>query len=692
MCNGSKNKIFDEILVNAADNYARDPENTTRIDVTIDRGLNGSVPRITVRNDGAGVPVAVHAHENIYVPEMIFGHLLTGSNFEDERDEDKLTGGRHGYGAKLTNIFSRTFTVETCDKSRGFVYTQSWRHNMTKVEPAVITQAPADATDYTQITFEPDLARLGGGDGAGGISNDDFEMMVRRAADVAGTAAPVKVYLNGELIPLHSFADYVSLYGDAVHAVINPRWSVGVTTPPPQGPSGTGQVSFVNKMWTPRGGTHVALVQGQVVKAVLDRVQKQHKSLGISAGQVRPHVFVFVNSAIANPTFDSQAKEMLTSKPTDFGSTCVLPSAFMSRVLDETGIVERVVAAAKRREKSDLRQATKSTSLKSVIAIPKLEDALLAGGKHAAECTLILTEGDSAKALAVAGLEVVGRERYGVFPLRGKPLNVRDAAMKQVIGNAEISALCKILGLSFDKTYARKKKGELRYGHVLIMADQDHDGSHIKGLIINFFHHFWPALVNRSDFLGQFVTPLIRAGRGTKSKYFYSAEAYTEFLASLPPNEASAWRAKYYKGLGTSTSAEARSYFSDLASHVTWFKPCETHSNDLDMVFNKQRADDRRLWLSPERSKAVDGEDNCSRLGSPASPVRSGVATAAEGAAGTTKLSTFIHSELVGHAHADNVRSLPSVIDGLKPAQRKVLYGCFKRNLVDEVKVAQLAG
>ena len=179
---------------------------------------------------------------------------------------------------------------------------------------------------------------------------------------------------------------------------------------------------------------------------------------------------------------------------------------------------------------------------------------------------------------------------------------------------------------------------------------------------------------------------------GTKSKYFYSAEAYTEFLSSLAPNEASTWRAKYYKGLGTSTSAEARSYFSDLASHVTWFKPCDMHSNDLDMVFNKRRADDRRLWLSSEHSTAVDGEGNGSRLGSPAIPVRSGVATASEGAAGTTKLSTFIHSELAGHAHADNVRSLPSVIDGLKPAQRKVLYGCFKRNLVDEVKVAQLAG
>merc|ERR1719436_174509 len=98
---------------------------------------------------------------------------------------------------------------------------------------------------------------------------------------------------------------------------------------------------------------------------------------------------------------------------------------------------------------------------KRVLGVPKLEDANDAGSKHASECTLILTEGDSAKALAVAGLSVIGRDRYGVFPLRGKLLNVRDAAQRQVAENKEIMAIVKILGLTFGQRCDQQK---MRYG------------------------------------------------------------------------------------------------------------------------------------------------------------------------------------------------------------------------------------
>merc|ERR1719252_365865 len=108
---------------------------------------------------------------------------------------------------------------------------------------------------------------------------------------------------------------------------------------------------------------------------------------------------------------------------------------------------------------------------KRVLGIPKLEDANDAGGKNGDQCTLILTEGDSAKALAVAGLSVIGRDKFGVFPLRGKPLNVRDVTQKQVAENKEIMSIAKILGLSFGQ---KADTSKMRYGSVMIMADQDY--------------------------------------------------------------------------------------------------------------------------------------------------------------------------------------------------------------------------
>ena len=138
-----------------------------------------------------------------------------------------------------------------------------------------------------------------------------------------------------------------------------------------------------------------------------------------------------------------------------------------------------------------------------------LEDANKAGTKESENCTLILTEGDSAKGTAMSGLEVVGRDHYGVFPLKGKLLNVREANTEKLKKNAEVHNILKILGLQIGKKYENVKS--LRYGSIMIMADQDIDGSHIKGLIINMIHYFWPGLFKMEGFLQQFITPILKA-------------------------------------------------------------------------------------------------------------------------------------------------------------------------------------
>ncbi len=111
-------KIFDEIIVNAADNHQRD-KSMTKIEVNVKYVKKTKSLQISVKNDGLGIPVKMHETENVYIPEMIFGQLMTGSNFDDT--EKRTVGGNHGHGAKLTNIFSKKFTVETYDKTRYFI-------------------------------------------------------------------------------------------------------------------------------------------------------------------------------------------------------------------------------------------------------------------------------------------------------------------------------------------------------------------------------------------------------------------------------------------------------------------------------------------------------------------------------------------------------------------------------------------
>jgi DNA topoisomerase-2 len=485
-------KIFDEILVNASDNRSRHPAGKsgacTRIDVIIDTGSSDRDPFIRICNDGKGIPIQIHKHENMYVPEMLFGHLLTGSNFDD--NQKRLTGGRHGYGAKLTNIFSKSFTVETVDARKKLMYRQTWSNNMQEVGAPEITKPNAAMKDYTAVSFVPDLPRLTGEKDPSNpmhymIAPEEYAVMCRRVVDVAGCAAgKLQVTLNGCDVSMPSFLAYSETYRkpDApplCFQAINSRWMIGV------GLSDSGSfesMSFVNGMATDRGGTHVNVVVQQVTKRIVEKVEKSDAELGrlVSQGLVRRHLFVSCDALIENPSFDSQMKEYLTSSPTSFGSSYTLSEKFLNSLLKSEaeggpGIVEEVLRVARGRQQASLfKEVGGKKTRRQLLSIPKLEDAHKAGSASGWDCTLVLTEGDSAKALAVAGFEVLGRERFGVFPLRGKFLNVREAAVSQLTKNAEVKALTAIMGLDFDKEYETvAERRDLRYGRVMLMTDQD---------------------------------------------------------------------------------------------------------------------------------------------------------------------------------------------------------------------------
>lgn len=666
-------KIFDEILVNAADNKQRDPK-MDQIKIDIDSENN----TISVWNNGKGIPVVVHKEENMYVPTMIFGHLLTSSNYDDE--EEKVTGGRNGYGAKLCNIFSHRFTVETACREYKRSLKQTWGNNMGKASEPRIKEFIGD--DFTKVTFSPDLSKFK----MQSLDDDIVSLMSRRAFDVAASCGNgVKVYLNGHRVPIKSFKDYIDLYIKGKEDDVgNPlkicyersseRWEVAMTL----SDKGFQQMSFVNSIATTKGGRHVDHVTDMIVKQLTETLKKKNKGgIAIKPFQIKNHMWIFINCLINNPTFDSQTKENMTLQAKSFGSKCQLSEKFVTSVT-KIGIVESVLSWAKFKADSQLQKLGPKSKQRKLQGIPKLEDANDAGTGRSMECTLILTEGDSAKSTAVAGLSAVGRDKFGIFPLKGKILNVREATHKQILENAEINNLIKILGLQYKKKYeSRDDMKTLRYGKMMIMTDQDQDGSHIKGLLINFIHHNWPSLL-KLNFVEEFITPIVKATKGNTVKSFYSLPEFE--IWKKETENYHTYNVKYYKGLGTSTKIEAKEYFNDMIKHRIKFKyEGEEDGQNIIMAFSKKCVDLRKDWLTNHMEETKRRrETGLNERYLYQKDTRA------------VSFSDFINVELVLFSNYDNVRSIPNMIDGLKPGQRKVMFTCFKRNDKKEVKVAQL--
>jgi DNA topoisomerase-2 len=632
----------------------------TFIKVTIDQENN----KISVKNDGAGIPIQIHKEYDIYIPELIFGHLLTSSNYDD--DDKKVVGGRNGYGAKLTNIFSKTFVVETADSKTKKIFKQTYKNNMSSKSNPEINSYNKD--DFTCITFEPDLARFK----MDKLDDDIVSLMMKRVYDMAGvTTSKVKVYLNEKKLEVKDFYTYIDMFLDAdedrqyklVFEKPHERWEIGVVLSEGQ----FQQVSYSNAISTSKGGTHVNYVTEKIVTHIQESIAKKHSKLNIKPHNIRNHLWVFVNCLIENPTFDSQTKEFMTLKAPAFGSTFEFSEKFLKEVV-KLGVIDHVVKFAQTREELKMTKQLNTGGGKKarLQGITKLEDANDAGTRNSHNCTLILTEGDSAKSLAMAGIEVVGRDNFGVFPLKGKMLNVRDANVKSITGNDEIQNIIKILGLQVGKSYEEIKS--LRYGSIMIMTDQDHDGSHIKGLIINFIHHFWPSLIKINGFLKEFITPIIKVTRGSTIKSFYTMHEYKQWCDSV--GNTKSWKIKYYKGLGTSTDKEGQEYFSAIERHRIEFQYEDVNDDEaIDLAFNKKKAEDRKQWLANfDPNNALDS-------------------TGTE-----LRYEEFINKELILFSMSDNARSIPNLCDGLKPSERKILFACFKRKLKDEIKVAQLSG
>ncbi len=644
-------KLVDELVVNAHDHVVRlRQRNSENIVKHIELTCDGKT--LSIENDGEPIDVAEHPEHRIWIPQLIFGELLTSTNYDKE--EKKLVGGKNGYGVKLVNIFAKQLDVSVVDGNRKLHYTQTFRDNMTVIEKPKVRASKSKS--HVRLSWTPDFARFGMSES---IPAEMIRLIERRVYDLAMTVGKdVKVTWNGELIKCRSLVEYAKSFDvePVVFETPNDRWQIAVT------PSPTDhffQSSFVNGIWTSKGGTHVDAVTSQVVNSIVDYLDSKKKTK-VKPGLVRDHLGVFISCLIENPSFTSQTKETLTTKQSAFGSSPKLSEDTLKKVISKLGVVEKILEA---QSAKDAKDNTKTDGKKQsrITGIPKLDDAVYAGTAQSSKCTLILTEGDSAKAMALSGLSQEQRKYYGVYPLKGKVLNVKDKSDSKVEQTQEIAELKKILGLQSGKKYT--DTSNLRYGSILIMTDQDYDGSHIRGLLINLFHELWHELCEIPGFLTYMATPIVKATKSGQTKNFYTQYEYEQWRKT---EESKGWKVKYYKGLGTSTRDEAKEYFAKPAAVKFMFD--DKSDEAIDMAFNKQRADDRKEWLQ--------GYDK----------------TALPAPGPVLPYPDFVHKDLIHFSNYNLERSIPCVMDGLKTSQRKILYAAFKRNLTSEIRVAQFAG
>jgi len=667
-----------EIVTNALDRQFRD-STMTKLEVWIDCEEAGGPGWVRVRNDGQGVPVVFDEDAGFYKPYMAFGLFRTGSNFDDAAEGARYTGGRNGYGCKATNVFSQSFKVDTADPRVKKRFQQTFSGNMGSFSEPRVTSYKSKK-GYTDISFLLDFTRFGL---PGGMDADAKNALTSVIVDASACSLKkVTMSLNNTPLGVRNLKDYSALFaGDGQHMPAYDfhktddivTWEVCAVPALPVALESS--YGFVNSLRC-SDGTHMNLAFTRVCTALLDHLKKTYKrdDLKLSSSYVKQNLFIVVRIMVDSPEFTSQTKEKLSTPRHQFGFDWT-PSAAFLKALVATGVADAIYHQAISREERHAKVSTSGRRFGAVV-VEKYEGATNVK-QRGSQCKLLLTEGDSAKQLALAGMAVVGRGDFGVFPLKGKLLNVRTASVAKLMANHEITSMMKILGLEYGKSYS--SLDALRYKKLVIFSDQDPDGSHIAALILNFMHYMFPSvLVLDPNFVQRFATPIVRVTPKARTRddtdhMFYAVQAFEQWVDQQDV-DLSRYTTKYYKGLGTSTSAQAREYFGEYDAHiidVTW----EGADSDLMMAKFFGDTEGRNSGPAARRELLANHYDPADYVDYDAHQV---------------SYSEFLSKEVLPFAAYANVRAIPSVIDGFKPSQRKVIHTFLKKNFVAEVKVAQV--
>ena len=560
-------KLFDEIISNSVDESKRKGTklNAIKIDVSPEKGT------IVVWDNG-GIPVEMHKKEKKYIPELCFGTLRAGSNFNDSESREGV--GTNGLGSVAANIFSKEFKVETADGSHRFV--QVFKDNMSKKGKPEIT---ISGTHYTKITYIPDFEKFG----MRGIDEDSFKLIESRVYEVAGTNPNLKICFNGKNISVKSFDLYCQMFLDDGDDLLyeetrDKKWSVGVA------PSNNGfqNVSFVNGVSTWVGGSHIDYILNQIIPEIRTKVNKKYKT-DILPGQIKNHMILFVNATVSNPKFSSQTKERMISEKESFINPIELTDKFIDKIC-KSEIVNLISDWLDQKKQADEKKAEREANKEvAKVKVEKLIDCKWAGGVKRHQTSLSITEGDSASA---GFRKFRNPQTQALFPIRGKILNVRDAAKDKVRNNEEIKGIMAAMGLKFGQSPFEYRgthliSDSLRIHEVHILTDADTDGSDIAGLLVNIFAYYWPELFKEHR-IARIDTPILIARQGKKEKKFYYKN---EFDAWCQENDASKWDIEYYKGLSALEDKE----YKDLIQNpnIYYYELDDVALDELEIWFGK---------------------------------------------------------------------------------------------------------
>jgi DNA topoisomerase II len=641
-------RTFIEILSNAIDNFERGPSSSKMSYIKV----NLSSTECEIVNDGAVIPIEYNESEKMYNHTLIFGHLLSGSNYDDS--EKRYTSGRNGLGAKLTNVLSTSFTVEGVDPNVKQKFVQTWTNNMRATTGPVLTKS-SRSVGYTSIKWKWDLNWFGIKSVSQDIQNL-FAMYVLNAAMITG----LNVQLNGEKLPnkpskffelFDGSTDILKLENDQSKVFVSPS---------------TGNefecFSFVNGIKTKNGGKHVNAWVEAVCRPVIDKLKGRSKKseISLTLKDVKPFFKFLVITRISNPEFEGQEKNELKGPSV---TATPISQVQVAKIL-KWDIGESLKNIMLAKEKKHVTKAI--ATINKHPSIDGYDRANNAGSVKSKECTLIVCEGLSAKTFAVEGIShglngKKGRDWFGIYPLRGKLLNTRNATPTSIKNNTVITNLMKIIGLDYGNP---EKVDKLNYGKVCIITDADVDGIHIEGLILNFFHSLFPKLL-KDNFVISMKTPILRITRTKEPRvtYLFDERTYNSYSKA-------GLKIKYFKGLGTTKAKDVKDIFG---IKMLKFECDKDADKSFEIAFNKSESSERKLWLanySPiDYSKKTLDDETDSIISFP--------------------LTRHLNDELIKFFHDDCKRSIPSGLDGLKESQRKIIFAAKKRNLTTETKVAQ---
>ncbi|GIW70083.1 MAG: hypothetical protein KatS3mg101_0830 [Patescibacteria group bacterium] len=540
-------RLYLEILSNAGDNVeatrqmGRDPG---VIDIHMDS------KRIKIVNGGEPIPLDP-MKDGRFVPEMIFGTLLTSSNYDTKKV--RIGVGKNGLGAKLANIFSSYFHVEVGDKKRNRRWAGTWKNNMTEKEISVEENYTGE--DYVLVEYELDFPRFG----YDCYPAETEQLFARHAADVALTCK-VPVYFNGNLLKFKSIKEYSKFIWEeekrSLYYHDDTTEALFVDTP-----DDAVVFSYVNGLMV-EGGVHV----NAAYKSFADLIGETVKT-------VKRNVSLVISCRLPNPKFRGQTKEYLTSpKP-----SIVFP----------------------KNTKVDWGFSVKVPKLTKRVLIEKGIDANDAGGPKSSECVLYIVEGNSAASYPKKRISMMegNKDKSGYYPIRGKFPNVSKISKTQLSNNKEIKEIKLLLGLKDGIKYEKDEEiASLRYGLIVLTTDMDSDGTHIRTLLLNFFNQY-PGIIKRG-MLCYLMTFAVRLFDGKKPVLRFATEQEFEQWQRENPNHR--YKVKYYKGLGTSRDSDIRDDIDNAPLIFCLYD--DSTDNSLNIAFGKGLADLRKDWLAKWRS------------------------------------------------------------------------------------------